>query len=137
MPARLLIIPALLLGITAGPALAQSGASADAPRGDNTRAQLIRNIQREVLEYPHYTVYDSVKMQINGDAVTLLGKVTMPFKKDELGERVAKVRGVKTLNNQLEVLPASKSDDELRVGIASAIYSHPSFDRFTGPDRPV
>ena len=137
MLARLFTLPVLLLGIAAGPALAQSGASADAPRGDNTRAQLIRNIQREVLDYPHYTVYDSVKVQVDGDTVTLLGKVTMPFKKDDLGERVAKVRGVKTLNNQLEVLPASKSDDVLRVGIANAIYSHPSFDRFTGPDRPI
>jgi hyperosmotically inducible protein len=111
---------------------------ADPPRGDQSHAQLIRNIQKQVLEYPHYTVFDSVKMQIAGDTVRLFGKVTMPYKREEIEKRVATVPGVAGVDNQIEVLPASKSDDEMRVGIADALYRHPSFDRFAGfPNPPV
>ena len=55
-------------------------------------------------------------MRINGGAVTLLGKVTMPYKRDELEKRIANVPGVAKVDNQITVLPASKSDDELRSG---------------------
>ena len=138
MIARLLLIPALLLSTASITAAAQQDSVTDAPRGDNTPAQMLRNIQREVLDYPHYTVYDSVKVRVNDGVVTLIGKVTMPFKSEELAKRVASVRGVSEVKNQLEVLPASKQDDELRVGIANAIYRHPSFDRFAGlPNPPV
>jgi osmotically-inducible protein OsmY len=129
---------AVVVVLTLGTASAGQRTSADVPRGDQTEAQLIRNIQRQVLQYPHYTVFDSVKMRINEGAVTLFGKVTMPYKRDELEKRVASVPGVVKVDNQITVLPASKSDDELRVGIAQAIYRHPSFDRFAGfPNPPV
>jgi hyperosmotically inducible protein len=138
MSLRSTLAAAVVVVMTLGTASAGQRTSADVPRGDQTEAQLIRNIQRQVLEYPHYTVYDSVKMRINGGAVTLLGKVTMPYKREELEKRIANVPGVAKVDNQIIVLPASKSDDELRVGIAEAIYRHPSFDRYAGlPNPPV
>ena len=78
MSLRSTLAAAVAVVMTLGTASAGQRTSADVPRGDQTEAQLIRNIQRQVLEYPHYTVYDSVKMRINGGAVTLLGMVTMP-----------------------------------------------------------
>jgi hyperosmotically inducible protein len=138
MSLRAALPTTLLLILTLASAAAGQTSSADAPRGDKSHAQLIRNIQRQVLEYPHYTVFDTVKMQIAGDTVRLFGKVTMPYKRDEIEKRVATVPGVARVDNQIEVLPASKSDDELRVGIAQALYRHPSFDRFAGfPNPPV
>jgi len=138
MTLRFTLASALVAVMTLGTASAGQRTSADVPRGDQTQDQLIRNIQRQVLEYPHYTVFDSVKLRIDGGTVTLFGKVTMPYKRDELAKRVATVRGVGTVDNQITVLPASKSDDELRVGIAEAIYRHSSFDRYAGlPNPPV
>jgi hyperosmotically inducible protein len=120
----------------AGPAVAQQKGNDDVPRVD--RAQLFTDIRKQVLEYPLYSVFDTVNVQINGSTVVLRGKVTMPFKKDEIQKRVSSVRGVGNVDNQIEVLPASKSDDELRVGIAERIYNHPSFDRYAGlPNPPV
>lgn len=89
--------------------------------------QLFRSVQRQVLGYPQFTIFDSVHTKIDGSVVTLLGKVTMEFKRDELEKRVSKVRGVTKVINQIEVLPASKSDDELRAGIANAIYGNSAF----------
>ena len=40
------------------------------------------------------------------------------------------------MNNQIEVLPASKSDDELRAGIANAIYGNSAFSRYANQVNP-
>lgn len=115
----------LVLALTA-PALAQ----------DPSSLQLFRSVQRQVLTYSHFTVFDSVNARIKDGVVTLTGKVLMPYKKDDLGERVSKVRGVKSVNNLIEVLPASKSDDELRRGIANAIYGNASLSRYGAQVNP-
>jgi hyperosmotically inducible protein len=110
--------------------------SAPAAAQDPSTLQIFRSVQRQVLTYPHFTVFDSVNAQIKDGVVTLTGKVLMPFKKDDLGERVGKVRGIKAVNNLIEVLPASKSDDELRRGIANAIYGNSSLSRYATQVNP-
>ncbi len=95
-----------------------------------TSLQIFRGVQRQVLTYSHFTVFDSVHVQVKDGAVTLTGKVTMPFKSKDLEERVTRLAGVKSVTNQIDVLPASKSDDELRVGIANAIYGNPSLSSY-------
>ena len=98
--------------------------------------QIFRSVQRQVLTYPHFTVFDSVHAQIKDGTVILSGKVTMPFKRKDLEERVAKLSGVKSVTNQIEVLPASKSDDELRRGIANAIYGNSAFANYATQVNP-
>jgi hyperosmotically inducible protein len=122
---RLIASASLVLALTA-PAAAQ----------DPSTLQIFRSVQRQVLTYPHFTVFDSVNAQIKDGVVTLTGKVLMPFKKDDLGERVGKVRGIKAVNNLIEVLPASKSDDELRRGIANAIYGNSTLSRYATQVNP-
>ena len=68
--------------------------------------------------------------EVGGDGngvVELTGKVTMPYKRDGIAERVAKVSGVTAVRNRITVLPVSQFDDDLRVRIARAIYSNPNF----------
>jgi hyperosmotically inducible protein len=101
-----------------------------------TSLQIFRGVQRQVLTYPHFTIFDSVNAQITDGAVTLTGKVTMPFKRKDLEERVTRLAGVKSVTNQIDVLPASKSDDELRVGIANAIYGNPSLSSYANLVNP-
>jgi osmotically-inducible protein OsmY len=59
--------------------------------------------------------------------VRLAGKVTMPYKKDDIERRVRQVAGVQRVENRIDVLPVSQFDDDLRLGIAHAIYSNPAF----------
>jgi osmotically-inducible protein OsmY len=87
-----------------------------------------KDLVNRVLTYPHYTVFDDVTFMLEDKgAVTLGGYVTMPFKKDELEERVGKVRGVRELKNQIQVLPASPSDDQLRQNLFQRIYGSEMF----------
>ena len=77
--------------------------------------------------YANFTIFDDVTIEVNEGVVTLSGKVTMPYKRDDIGKRVAKVEGVKEIRNRIGVLPVSQWDDELRYRIARAIYGNSNF----------
>ena len=94
---------------------------------DSGNLQTFRAVQKQVLQYPHFTIFDNVDVQVNDGAVTLLGNVTMPYKREDIEKRIQKVTGVSRVDNRLEVLPVSQFDDQLRLGIAHAIYSNPAF----------
>jgi len=94
---------------------------------DKDNQRVFRDVQRQVLQYPHFTIFDSVDAQIDHGIVTLTGKVTMPYKKDDIGRRVSKLPSVKEVNNRITVLPVSQFDDDLRFRIARAIYSNGNF----------
>ena len=104
---------------------------------DRTELQVARDVSKQVLTYPQFTIFDSVHMQINDGAVTLTGKVTMPYKKTDIEKRVAKIDGVRQVINQIDVLPVSQYDDELRFRIARAIYGNSSFWNYGSMDGVV
>jgi hyperosmotically inducible protein len=104
------------------------GLASPAAAADRENLQLFRDVQKQVLRYAHYTIFDSVNMQINdGGVVTLTGWVTMPYKRTDIERRVGRVDGVAKVVNNLKELPVSQFDNELRVRIARAIYSSPHF----------
>ena len=100
-----------------------------APAGAAQRddLQVFRDVQKQVLQYPHFPIFDSVKADIDSGVVTLTGKVTMPHKRTDLEKRVAKLAGVTQVNNEIGVLPVSMFDDDLRRRIARSIYGNSSF----------
>jgi hyperosmotically inducible protein len=51
----------------------------------------------------------------------------MPYKRDDIAKRVAKIDGVKAVHDEIDVLPVSQFDDELRVRIARSIYGNSNF----------
>ncbi|MBI4265701.1 MAG: BON domain-containing protein [Acidobacteria bacterium] len=111
----------------AAAAIAIVAVSMPAWAAGQTKLQIFREVQEEVLEYPHFTIFDSVHAQIDNGVVTLTGKVTMPYKRDEIAGRVAEVNGVREVRNRIDVLPVSQFDDELRFRIARAIYGNSNF----------
>jgi len=121
MLARVIAIAFVLLALGA-PAVAR------AAQADNL--QTFRAVQREVLRYPHFTIFDSVNMQVDEGVVVLTGKVTMPYKRNDIVKRVSRVAGIQKVEDRIEVLPVSKFDDDLRVAIARAIYSNPAFSAY-------
>jgi osmotically-inducible protein OsmY len=96
-----------------------------------------QDLVNRVLTYPHYTVFDDITFQLeNGGAVTLGGYVTMPFKKSEIEERVGKVRGVRELKSEIQVLPASPSDERLREILFERIYGNDLFIGYSQRTHP-
>jgi hyperosmotically inducible protein len=92
--------------------------------------QTFRDVQRQVLHYPHFTIFDTISADVDDGIVTLTGKVTMPYKKSDIEKRVRRLSGVREVHNRIDVLPASQTDDGLRYNIARAIYGHPMFEPY-------
>jgi len=130
---RFLTAASLMLALTL-PAAAQTDVLPPMPQP--TSMQIFRSVQRQVLTYPHFTVFDSINAGIKDGIVTLTGKVTMGFKRKDLEERVSSIKGIKGVNNQIEVLPASQSDEALRNGIANAIYGNAAFANYASQVNP-
>jgi len=103
------------------------GFTTPAAAADTENLQLFRAVQKQVLNYTHFTIFDSVNTQINDGVVVLTGWVTMPYKSHDLERRVSRVDGVTRVVNQIKELPVSQFDDDLRLRIARAIYSSPHF----------
>jgi hyperosmotically inducible periplasmic protein len=94
----------------------------------NVDDQMIANeVSRRVRQYVFYTIYDDVEGSVHDGVVTLTGKVTMPYKVSDIGDLVARVPGVREVDNKISTLPVSTFDDQLRVTIASQIYRDPLF----------
>jgi hyperosmotically inducible protein len=110
--------------------------SAPASAADSENLQLFRDVQKQVLRYPHFTIFDSVHANVTDGHVTLVGKVTMPYKKNDIEKRVAKVAAVTSIDNQIQVLPVSQFDNDLRFRIARAIYSNHNFRPYASMVNP-
>jgi hyperosmotically inducible protein len=117
-------------------ALVVLAAAVPAGAGQKENLLVFRDVQRQVLQYPHFTIFDSVNTQIDNGVVTLTGKVTMPYKRDDIERRVRRLASVQNVNNQITVLPVSKFDDDLRFQLARAIYSNPNFRPFASMVNP-
>ncbi len=100
---------------------------------------LVDGIRSAVLRYSYYTVFDDINFGMEEPYVIILrGAVTEPFKKTEIEKRVAQVFGVKRVDNQIEVLPLSPNDQDLRRALFYRIYRDPRFsDRANQINPPI
>ncbi len=105
-------------------------------QGVRSDAQIFGDVAREVVTYPRFTVFDNISGRVDHGVVTLTGEVTMPFKAGDIANRVARVRGVTAVRNEIQTLPVSFFDDELRYRIARAIYGNPDFWRYASMQNP-
>jgi hyperosmotically inducible protein len=64
------------------------------------------------------------------------GQVAQPFKKSDIGNFLAHIKGVAQLDNNLEVLPTSQFDDRVRLAVARAIYGDPFFVHYADQALP-
>lgn len=91
---------------------------------------LAERVATSIHKYGRLTMFDDVTVTVKNRTVTLTGKVTQPFKRDEVGARVGAIDGIRSLVNDIGVLPPSNSDAVLREKLAASIYNHPTFWRF-------
>jgi hyperosmotically inducible protein len=125
-------------GVAAMMLAATVATAAPANRTDRKDFQLLMDVAKNVERYAQFTIFDDVSASANDGIVTLTGKVTMPYKRDDLAKRVAKVDGVREVRNQIDVLPVSQFDDELRYGIARSIYGNSNFWSYAAmPNPPI
>jgi hyperosmotically inducible protein len=94
---------------------------------DVTDRQIVEKARKEIVTYPFYSIFDNLELRAESGVLTVGGQVTDPFKKSDIGNFLAYVKGVSQVQNDLEVLPVSNYDDQVRLAIARAIYNDPFF----------
>src|SRR5262245_10812576 len=93
--------------IAVGVLAALLAVSSSALAQDRRDQRIANDIVRQVNTYSRFTIFDDVNISVDSGLVTLTGKVTMPYKKDDIAKRVGDVQGVREVMNQIEVLPVS------------------------------
>ena len=130
---RMLALPVVLAAVALASLLA--GAS---PLQDNAHQRsegkmqqnLMREVRHQLLLLPYYSVFDNLMFKVDGDKVTLLGQVVRPTLKSDAESAVKGLEGVSAVDNQIEVLPVSPMDDQLRRAAYRAIYGDTVLSRY-------
>jgi hyperosmotically inducible protein len=98
---------------------------------ENVRATLRTKIRKELVALPTYNVFDNLDFHLHdNDMVTLSGQVRLPSLKVSAERVVSNIEGVKSVINQIEVLPTSPFDDDIRRVAFLQIYSHSQLSRY-------
>ena len=123
-------LAALLLTI---PVITLAGAPQSAKDQKETRSNqnLVREVRHQLLLLPYYSVFENLAFRIDGDRVTLEGQVTRPTLKSDAEAAVKSIEGVSSVTNNIEVLPPSSMDDQLRRALYRAIYGDPSLSKYS------
>src|SRR5436853_3738211 len=83
---------------------------------------LKEEIRHQLVMLPYYSVFDWLQAEVKPDGtVTLMGQVTRPTTKDDAEQRVKKLESATKVVNNIEVLPLSTMDDQLRIALYRAI----------------
>ncbi len=96
--------------------------------GSPSESDLAREVRHKLVLMPYYGVFDDIAFSVNGTTVTLMGAVTQPFLKDDAGKSAKSVKGVTQVVNNIEVLPLSPMDDQIRRAVFQAIYRQAGID---------
>jgi hyperosmotically inducible protein len=100
--------------------------------------RITKEVRHELLMLPYLGVFDSLAYKVEGYTVTLMGQVTRPSLKSDSENVVKKIEGVEHVDNQIEVLPVSPSDDRLRRRLYHAIYGYPMLQKYAlGVQQPI
>jgi len=127
---RLLFAGALMgmMGLCVGISSASAGTSTT----PNVSA-IPNRVQHDLAMLPWYGVFDHLEYQVNGTEVTLSGQVISEHAttKDDAGKFVKSIPGVTKVVNNIEVLPPSPFDNQIRRAEYRAVFSHADLGRYT------
>jgi hyperosmotically inducible protein len=94
--------------------------------GDPDETEIAKKVRHELVMLPYYGIFDDLAFKVEGNTVVLLGQVVRPTLKSDAERVVKRIPGVEQVVNQIEVLPASPMDDQIRMAEYRAIYGDPA-----------
>ena len=119
---QLPLVGPLFLSMTLGSvALAQS---------ETQIMEMAAAVQKAIVRLSNYGVFDQISFGIGQDTVILRGFASRPTLKESAERVVKQIKGVEEIINQIEVLPLSTSDDELRADLYANIYGDSTLSRY-------
>jgi osmotically-inducible protein OsmY len=99
--------------------------------GPESDSRIAKEVRHQLVMLPFYSIFDDLGFIVNGGTVTLEGAVVRPTLKSDAENVTKRVEGVTNVINNIEVLPLSPMDNQIRRAEARAIYGSPQIgDRY-------
>ncbi len=109
--------------------------------GPTVPDQQLRNQLADRLRYDRVDegiTFNSFSLGVNNGIVTISGQARTPTDRDSALSIVDNTPGVKGVNDEIQVLPVSNFDDQLRIQVARAIYGDPALQKYAmDPQAPI
>jgi hyperosmotically inducible periplasmic protein len=123
----LVMLIAAMMGIPLCVGASSKQASANGPLDE---AKIKKEVRHELVMLPYYSIFDNLAFQVNDGTVTLLGQTVNPALKSDAEAVVKRIEGVQKVINNIEVLPPSPMDDQIRREEFRAIYGDPALSKY-------
>lgn len=88
-------------------------------------------VHHALVMLPYLNLFDDLSYRVDGTTVTLFGQVTDPVVKSDAQNVVKRTEGVTEVNNQIEVLPLSPFDNQIRWREYRAIFGYEPLQRYS------
>jgi hyperosmotically inducible periplasmic protein len=123
---------ALVLAMLFAPSTISAAGQNQRPQRNDKKMHdnLVKEVRHQLLLLPYYSVFDNLLYKVEGDKVTLMGQVVRPTLKSDAENAVKEIEGVSAVNNEIQVLPVSPMDDQLRRAVYRAIYGDTVLSRY-------
>lgn len=95
-----------------------------------------QQVQKKILRLPYYEVYDYIAFSVDGGTVTLTGKVKNATNKRSAESVVEDIPGVTSVVNNIEILPPSGFDDDIRRGLYARLSNAGGLSGYLWPTNP-
>ena len=118
-------------GAAQEPASNPGGAAQNVTGPQRMQDRISREVFHELVTLPQLTIFDNLQYKVNGNNVTLMGQVRDAILKDSAEKRVKEIEGVNSVNNQIEILPASGNDDRIRREVARSLFNDERLFRYS------
>jgi osmotically-inducible protein OsmY len=121
-----------LVFIAAAAVVGSTAASASVGQSSPTvsEKQTIAAVQKALERLPYYGVFDFLGFGVDRGTVTLVGYAYRGALRSDAEKAVKSVSGVDTVVNRIEILPASRLDDEARWATYYRIYTDEFLTRY-------
>src|SRR5689334_549146 len=95
-----------------------------------TDEAIARDVTHRIRLYSGYEIFDWVEGDVVDGVVTLTGAVRLPQSQVDYTTLAQRVPGVKSVHNEIRVLPVSTYDDQIRRAAALAILRDSSLSQY-------
>jgi hyperosmotically inducible protein len=83
---------------------------------------IVKSVQSKLAGLTDLGVFDDLYFGIKGKTIVLTGYASRPSLKSAAGNVIKGIKGVDSVDNQIEVLPLSPNDDRIRAQVYNKIY---------------
>jgi len=113
-----------------GPVVADYGKKVTG--GNTVEDKIAKEVRHELLMLPYYSLFDSLGYTVQGRTVTLTGTLTSQdaITKTDAEKAVKGIEGVEKVVNNIQVLPPSPMDDQLRERTYRALNRTAGLSRY-------